>query len=145
MDAAAVQRCLCELAATDEQVLTAAQEGLPGIKKVFSSLTTGTIGSADVQAALRIVAHLRQAAHVSGAVALVRILQGLEKFLVVACGHHSSIPADHLAAVGKQVNQLLPMIQNWIALGQVNRAAVERVLRTLQPHPARPRKTMVPV
>lgn len=145
MDAAVMRRCLSELAATDEQVLTAAQEGLPEITKVFSSLRYGSIGPADLQGAQRNVARLRQAAHLSGAVALVRILQGLEKFLTVAGGHHSSIPADNLAAVGKQVNQLLPMVKNWIALGQVQRAAVEQVLGARPPHSAHPRKTMVPV
>lgn len=145
IDVAAVLRCLDELAAQDDLVMAEAREQMPGIARVLAWLKSGFATTEDLRQILRNMIHLRQAAHDSGAASVVRLLDGLEKFLAIADRHRSSIPGDRFAAVEDQLSQLLPMVQGWIALSRAKREAIEHVLRPRQPRPGNVRTRLTPI
>jgi hypothetical protein len=144
-DAKAILRCLDGLTALDEVLTDEAKEQLPGIAGALSSLKAGGAISGNLKGILQAIAHLRQTAHASGAVPIVRLLQGLERFLTIADRHRSSIPSDRFIAVEDQFNLVLPMIHRWTALGRAKRAAVEQALLIRPPQPRRDRKGLIPV
>ena len=145
IDVAAALRCLGELAAQDDLMMAEAREQLPAIARVLAWLKSGFATTEDLKQVLRNVTHLRQAAHASGAVSVVRLLDGLEKFLAIADRHRSSITGDRFAAVEDQLRQLLPMVQGWIAQCRAQREAIEHVLRPGQPSPGNVRKKLMPI
>ena len=144
-DAKAILRCLDGLTALDEVLTVEAKEQLPGIAGALSGLKAGAAIPGDLKGILQAIAHLRQTAHASGAVPIVRLLQGLERFLTIADRYHSSIPSDRFVAVEEQFNLVLPMVHRWTALGRAKRAAVEQALLIRPPQPRHDHKGLTPV
>jgi hypothetical protein len=145
VDGKAIRQWLEELAALDERVLTETRDGLPEIGRLLALLTAGTGDSGTVEAILRTASRMRWTAQEAGADSYVRLLDGLETFLIISKGHRGSVSPDRFTAVTDQLGQALPTVTQWMAAGRTRRAAVEQALSVPPPSIKRSRKSIVPV
>jgi chemotaxis protein histidine kinase CheA len=145
IDVGAIRRCLDEVAVLDERILDETGEQVPRIARGLSELKAGVNTPESLKRILQSVTSLRWTAEAAGAQSCMRLLDGLETFLVIAKRHHTSITADRFDAVNEQLGLALPTVEQWIAAARLHRAAVEQALHPAPPRPARPRKNITPI
>ncbi|HKW86539.1 MAG TPA: Hpt domain-containing protein [Nitrospiraceae bacterium] len=127
-----VQRILRELDGLDEEFLSEVQRMMPVISKVMSDLkagdSTASMPDGNLEPVLRQVQSLHEAARAVNAAAIMRFLHGLHTFLTVIAHRGTSLVSQRLEAVTSRIGAVVPMAQQWVEVGRVERAAIGKVL-----------------
>lgn len=128
-----VQRILRELDGLDEQFLSEVHRLMPVLSKVVSGLKTGGDSSAsmpngNLEPVLCQLQSLHEAARAVNATAIMRFLHGLHTFLTVVAHRGVSLVRQRLEAVTSRLGAVVPMAQQWVEVGRVERAAIGKVL-----------------
>jgi len=132
IDGPRVQRILRELDGLDEQFLSEVQRLMPVISKVVLDLKTGASTASkpneNLEPLLRQIQSLHDAARAVNATAIMRFLQGLHSFLTVVAHRGLSLVLQRFDAVTSRLGAVVPMAQQWVEVGRVERAAIGKVL-----------------
>jgi len=128
-----IQRILRELDGLDEQFLSEVHRLMPVLSKVVSGLKTGGDSSAsmpngNLEPVLCQLQSLHEAARAVNATAIMRFLHGLHTFLTVVAHRGVSLVLQRLEAVTSRLGAVVPMAQQWVEVGRVERAAIGKVL-----------------
>ncbi len=132
IDVGTIERILHDLDRLDEEFLRELRERVPAMTAAIRRLREE--GSPDFVTASQldpILAHveaLYASAKTVQASTITMFLQGLKAFLSVNAYRKVSTLPQRLAAVEERLNALIPMAEQWVTLGRLERAAIEEIL-----------------
>lgn len=131
-DKGLVTRALRELEGLDEQFLAEVQKRMPDITQSIVRLKTGHDGKGDLEKTLKLaiesVQALSETARRARAASIVQFLQGLSTFLDVIANHGATLVMGRLDAVEFRLGAVVPMVQQWVEMGRIEREAIGTVL-----------------
>lgn len=134
VDARVIERILQELEGMDEQFLGEVQKRVPIIMRAVSALRRSsdetTISSESLEPIIAEVECLHEAARKVNASAIMLFLQGLRTFLTVASYRKVALALQRLEAVEARLDALIPMAQQWVDVGRIERASIGEILPT---------------
>jgi hypothetical protein len=132
LDVAGVGRILTELDQLDEEFLLEVRRRVPIISSTFVGLRAQ--GAPDFVTAPQLDPILEQiealydlASHVQ-ATMITMFLQGLRSLLMVAAYRKTSTLAQRLETVETRIHALIPMAEQWVNIGRVERSAISDIL-----------------
>jgi hypothetical protein len=132
VDVGTIERILHDLDRLDEEFLREVHERIPAMTELLGALRER--GAADFVTASQldpILAHveaLHDFAKTINAATVLMFLQGLKSFLAsMAYRKVDSLP-QRLEAIELRLKALVPMAEQWVALGRLERAAIEEIL-----------------
>ncbi len=132
VDARVIERILQELEGMDEQFLGEVQKRVPLIVRAVSALRRDgdetAISSESIEPIIAEVEFLHEAARKVNASAIMLFLQGLRTFLTVASYRKVALALQRLEAVEARLDALVPMAQQWVDLGRIERASIVEIL-----------------
>jgi hypothetical protein len=129
---AGIKRILEDLDRMDEHFLNDVAQRVPLISRVLDELHKS--GSTDFVTLSRLDPVLTQVEALHDAAASVQagmitmFLQGLRSFLMVAAYRKASTLPQRLATVEARIQALVPMAEQWVSIGRVERAAIAEIL-----------------
>ncbi len=129
---AGIRRILEDLDRMDEHFLNEVARRVPLISRVLDELHKN--GSTDFVTLSRLDPVLTQVEALHDAAASVQagmitmFLQGLRSFLMVAAYRKASTLPQRLATVEARIQALVPMAEQWVSIGRVERAAIAEIL-----------------
>lgn len=132
VDADTIERILRELDRLDDAFLQEVHERIPAMTAELARLRAE--GAADFVTASQldpILAHveaLHECAKSIQAATITMFLQGLKSFLTVTAYKKVSTLPQRLEAVEERLNALVPMAEQWVTLGRMERTAIEEIL-----------------
>jgi HD-GYP domain-containing protein (c-di-GMP phosphodiesterase class II) len=131
-DVAGAGRILSELDRLDEEFLQEVRLRVPIISSILANLRAQ--GATDFVTASQLDPILEQvealydlASHVQ-ATMITMFLQGLRSFLMVAAYRKTSTLAQRLGTVETRIHALIPMAEQWVNIGRVERSAINDIL-----------------
>lgn len=131
-DVAGVGRILTELDRLDEEFLQEIRRRVPIISSTLSSLraqgTTDFVTASQLDPILEQVEALYDLASHVQATMITMFLQGLRAFLMVAAYRKTSTLAQRLGIVEARIHALIPMAEQWVNIGRVERSAINDIL-----------------
>ncbi|MBU6480648.1 MAG: HD domain-containing protein [Nitrospirae bacterium] len=132
LDVAGVGRILTELDRLDEEFLQEVRRRVPIISSTLADLRAQ--GATDFVTASQLDPILEQveaiydlASHVQ-ATMITMFLQGLRSFLMVAAYRKTSTLTQRLGTVETRIHALIPMAEQWVNIGRVERSAIGDIL-----------------
>ena len=129
---AGIKRILDELDRMDEQFLSEVGRRVPLVSRVLDDLRksgpTDFVTASQLDPVLTQVEALHDAAASVQAGMITMFLQGLRSFLMVAAYRKASTLPQRLATVESRIQALLPMAEQWVSIGRVERAAIAEIL-----------------
>jgi hypothetical protein len=132
LDVAGVGRILTELDRLDEEFLQEVRRRVPIISSTLADLRAQ--GATDFVTASQLDPILEQveaiydlASHVQ-ATMITMFLQGLRSFLMVAAYRKTSTLAQRLGTVETRIHALIPMAEQWVSIGRVERSTISDIL-----------------
>jgi len=132
LDVASVGRILIELDRLDEEFVQEVRRRVPIISSILSDLRAQ--GATDFVTASQLDPILDQvealydlATHVQ-ATMITMFLQGLRSFLMVAAFRKTTTLAQRLGTVETRIHALIPMAEQWVNIGRVERSAISDIL-----------------
>ena len=132
VDARGVGRILKDLDELDEQFLAHMQAHVPALLATLGSIGRASEEIAISPQALMPIFHdidsLYDAAERVSASNMIQFLHGLRAFLQLTVQHKPSAVRERLAAVEERLAALLPLAQQWVDIGRVERAAIFEIL-----------------
>ncbi len=132
VDARVIERILRELEGMDEQFLGEVQKRVPLIMRAVSALRRSsdetTISSESLKPIIAEVEFLHEAARKVNASAIMLFLEGLRTFLTVASYRKVALALQRLEAVETRLDALIPMAQQWVDVGRIERASIGEIL-----------------
>ncbi len=127
-----VTRALRELEGLDEQFLAEVQKRMPDITASIVKLKAQHDGKGDLKKTLKpaieSVRALSETARRARATSIVQFLQGLSTFLNVIADRGASLVMGRLDAVEFRLGAVVPMVQQWVEMGRIEREAIGTVL-----------------
>lgn len=127
-----VLRILQELDRLDEQFLAEVQRQVPMITEAVSVLKSGNasalVSNESLEPILREVQRLHEGARAVNATAIMLLLHGLHTFLTVVAHRRVSLVLQRLEAVESRLGAVIPMAQQWVEVGRIERAAIGKIL-----------------
>ncbi|HSF70462.1 MAG TPA: HD domain-containing phosphohydrolase [Nitrospira sp.] len=127
-----VRRILDELDRMDERFVESVRQRIPALGRIFADLrsarTTDFVTSSQLAPIIEQVEALHEASEAVQAGKITMFLQGLRAFLMVAAFRKSTTLVQRLAAVENRLQALLPMAEQWVSIGRVERAAIADIL-----------------
>jgi HD-GYP domain-containing protein (c-di-GMP phosphodiesterase class II) len=132
INAESIERILRDLDRLDEEFLREVHQRVPVMTKVLAELRER--GVADFVTASQldpIVAHvesLHEVAKGLHAATITMFLQGVKSFLTMTAYRKMRDLDQRLEAVEERLNALIPMAEQWVSLGRLERAAIEEIL-----------------
>ncbi len=132
LDVPAVERILKELNRLDEAFLKEVRERVPALIRQLMALRSDrsleALGPDRLEPLLHQVESLHQAASRVHATTITMFLHGLRTFLQVAAHRNVATVLQRLEAVETRLQALLPMAEQWVNIGRIERAAIEEIL-----------------
>jgi chemotaxis protein histidine kinase CheA len=132
VDVGALHDFLARVSDAEEAFLRTVQQSLPALAdKVRSLATDGSQKPQDkavLEASLRDVSQLRADAQQVNAAPVMIFLTGLQSLLSVIIQRRVTLAAKRLVAVEGRVRSMAGIIQQWVELGQAERAAINKLL-----------------
>ncbi len=132
VDGPSIMRILRELEVLDEQFLAEFQRRLPPIAEALSNFQSmssdSLVGNGNVGKILQEIESLHKTARHVDATAVMPFLRGLQIFLSVLARKRVSLVPQRFEAVKSRLEAVIPMVQQWVEMGRVERAAIEQVL-----------------
>ncbi len=131
-DKGTVTRALRELEGLDEQFLAEVQKRMPDITQSIVKLKAQQDGKGDLKKTLKpaieSVRALSETARRARATSIMQFLQGLSTFLNVVSDRGVSLVMGRLDAVEFRLGAVVPMVQQWVEMGRIEREAIGTVL-----------------
>jgi hypothetical protein len=127
-----VRRILDELDQMDERFVDEIRRRIPAMSRALADLQRQ--GAADFVTASQLapviqqVEALHDASEAVEAGTITMFLQGLRAFLMVAAYRKNTTLARRLAAVESRIEALVPMAEQWVSIGRVERSAIAEIL-----------------
>jgi hypothetical protein len=116
----------------DERFVENVRQRIPALGRIFADLrsarTTDFVTSSQLAPIIEQVEALHEASEAVQAGKITMFLQGLRAFLLVAAFRKSTTLAQRLTAVEHRLQALLPMAEQWVSIGRVERAAIADIL-----------------
>ena len=132
LDAAGVGRILSELDRLDEEFLQEVRRRVPIISSTLADLraqgATDFVTASQLDPVLEQVETLYDLATHVQATMITMFLQGLRSFLMVAAYRKTSTLAQRLGTVETRIHALVPMAEQWVNIGRVERSAISDIL-----------------
>lgn len=132
LDVTAVGRILTELDRLDEEFLHEVRRRVPLMSRALAELQAQ--GEKDFVTASQLDPIVQQvealydlASHVQ-ATMITMFLQGLRSFLLVAVSRSTSTLPQRLETVQSRIHALIPMAEQWVNIGRVERSAIGDIL-----------------
>ena len=127
-----IRRILDELDRMDEQFVDEVARRIPVVSRQLADLrkqgTTDFVTVAQLAPVIEQVEALHHASEAVQAGMITMFLQGLRAFLMVAAYRKTTSLAQRLTAVESRIQALLPMAEQWVSIGRVERAAIADIL-----------------
>ena len=135
-DVAGVGRILTELDRLDEEFLQEVRRRVPMISSTLSNLraqgATDFVTASQLDPVLEQVEALYDLASYVQATMITMFLQGLRAFLMVAAYRKTSTLAQRLGTVETRIHALIPMAEQWVNIGRIERSAIHDILPASQ-------------
>lgn len=132
LDKGHVTRALRELEGLDEQFLIEVQKRMPDITQSIVKLRTVQPGNGNLKKTLKpaieSVHALSETARRAQATSIMQFLQGLSTFLTVVADRGPTLVTGRLDAVEFRLGAVVPMVQQWVEIGRIEREAIGTVL-----------------
>lgn len=134
VDVHALHDFLARVSDAEETFLRTVRQSLPALADKVRSLTMdgSQPGTEVLEASLRDVSQLRADAQQVNAAPVMIFLTGLQSLLSVIIQHRITVAAKRLVAVEARVRSMAGIIQQWVELGQAERAAINKLLPNTQ-------------
>ncbi|MDH5666947.1 MAG: HD domain-containing protein [Nitrospira sp.] len=127
-----VARILRDLDETDEEFLQEIHERIPSIiGRVAHLRESGKVGGVTPTDLDQIYVHidtLKHLARTNDAKTIVLLLQGIKSLLINAADRNAEAFPERLQAVGERIKWLIPMTEQWVTLGRLERASIQEIL-----------------
>jgi HD-GYP domain-containing protein (c-di-GMP phosphodiesterase class II) len=132
LDVAGVGRILTELDRLDEEFLQEVRRRVPIVSSTLADLraqgTTDFVTASQLDPILEQVEALYDLASHVQATMITMFLQGLRSFLMVAAYRKTSTLTQRLGTVETRIHALIPMAEQWVNIGRVERSAISDIL-----------------
>jgi HD-GYP domain-containing protein (c-di-GMP phosphodiesterase class II) len=132
IDVGAIERILHDLNRLDEEFLREVRDRVPVMTSALMQLREQ--GSVDFVTATHldpILTHVEALCELSKpihAATITMFLQGLKTFFSLTAYRQAAMLPQHLEAIAERLNALIPMAEQWVILGRLERAAIEEIL-----------------
>ncbi|WP_455388918.1 hypothetical protein, partial [Petrachloros mirabilis] len=127
-----VRRILNDLDRADDQFLEEVNRRVPIVTSVLTALQKdGTMDFVTASQLDPIIQHVEALHNIAGSVQagmMTMFLQGLRSFLMMAAYRKAATLPQRLATVETRIQALVPMAQQWVNIGRVERAAISDIL-----------------
>jgi len=127
-----IRRILDELDRMDERFVEEVSRRIPVVSRILAELqaagTTDVVTSSQLAPIIEHVEALHDASEAVQAGMITMFLQGLRAFLMVAVYRKNTTLAQRLKAVDSRIQALVPMAEQWVSIGRVERAAIAEIL-----------------
>ncbi|TKS61901.1 MAG: hypothetical protein EWM72_00026 [Nitrospira sp.] len=127
-----IERILRDLDRLDEQFLREVHERVPAMTEVLMRLreqgTSDFVTASQLDPILAHVEALHDFAKTIHAATITMFLQGLKSFLAVAAYRKVETLPQRLQAVEERLLALIPMAEQWVTLGRLERTSIEEIL-----------------
>jgi len=127
-----VRRILDELDRMDERFVEEVSRRTPVLSQILGELqrsgTTDFVTSSQLAPIIEEVEALHDASEAVQAGMIAMFLQGLRAFLMVAAYRKNTTLPQRLKAVDSRIQALVPMAEQWVSIGRVERAAIAEIL-----------------
>jgi hypothetical protein len=127
-----IRRILDELDQMDERFVEEMRRRIPMMRRILSELqregTTNFVTSSELAPVIEQVEALYEASETVQAGMITMFLQGLRAFLSVAAYRKNTTLAQRLSAVETRIQALVPMAEQWVSIGRVERSAIAEIL-----------------
>ena len=136
VDVHALHDFLARVSDAEEAFLCTVQQSLPALADKVRALaideTQQSQGTEVLEASLRDVSQLRTDAQQVNAAPVMMFLTGLQSLLTVIIQRRVTVATKRLVAVEGRVRSMAGIIQQWVKLGQAERAAINQLLPNTQ-------------
>ena len=127
-----IERILRELDRMDDQFLREVHERVPAITGALMRLreqeTADFVTSSQLDPILADVESLHDCARTVHATTIMMFLQGMKAFLTATAYRKIETLPQRLQALEDRLMALIPMAQQWVTLGRLERASIEDIL-----------------
>ena len=127
-----IRRILDELDRMDERFVEEMRRRIPTMRRILADLqregTTDFVTSSELAPVIEQVEALYEASEAVQAGMITMFLQGLRAFLSVAAYRKNTTLAQRLSAVETRIQALVPMAEQWVSIGRVERSAIAEIL-----------------
>jgi HD-GYP domain-containing protein (c-di-GMP phosphodiesterase class II) len=126
-----IRRILEELDRMDERFVDEVGRRIPVVSRILAELQkddSDFVTSSQLTPILDQVEALHDASETVQAGMITMFLQGLRAFLLVAPYRKTPTVAKRLAAVESRIQALVPMAEQWVSIGRVERAVIAEIL-----------------
>src|SRR5687767_1548036 len=127
-----IRRILDDLDRMDERFVHEVNRRIPELSRILSDLQkegrADFVTSSQLAPVLEQVEALHDASDSVQAGMMTMFLQGLRAFLMVAAYRKTTTLAQRLSAVEARIQALVPMAEQWVSIGRVERAAIAEIL-----------------
>jgi hypothetical protein len=127
-----VRRILDDLDRLDELFVEEVSRRVPVMSQILTDLrkdgTTDFVTASQLDPIVEQVEALHDAAASVQAGMITMFLQGLRSFLMVAAYRKAATLPQRLATVEARIQALIPMAEQWVSIGRVERAAIAEIL-----------------
>jgi uncharacterized protein YwbE len=129
---AGVRRILDELDRKDERFLEQVNQRVPAVSRMLTDLQRdGTMDFVTASQLDPVVQQVEALHDIAGSVQagmITMFLQGLRSFLMVAAYRKAATLPQRLATVETRIQALIPMAEQWVSIGRVERGAIAEIL-----------------
>ncbi len=127
-----IRRILDDLDRTDARFFDEVNRRVPVVSRVLRELqkggTTDFVTASQLDPVVQEVEALHEIAESVQAGMMTMFLQGLRSFLMVAAYRKAETLPQRLATVEARIQSLIPMADQWVSIGRVERAAIAEIL-----------------
>lgn len=131
VDVATIERILRELDQQDDEFLQAVHRRVPEMTELLASLraqAASFVTASQLDPILSHVEFLHDQAKAVQAMTIMMFLQGLKSFLTVTAYRKMTSLPVRLEALELRLKTLVPMAEQWVNLGRLERATIEDIL-----------------
>lgn len=132
IETSSIEHIINELGELDEQFLEQINQRVPVIVEALNNLrsqaSTDFVTASQLDPVLREVDALHDFASRVQASMMTMFLQGLRSFLLVAAYRKASTLPQRLETVEARIQTLVPMAEQWVNIGRLERAAISEIL-----------------
>lgn len=131
VDVSTIERILRDLDRQDDEFLQAVHQRVPQMTESLASLrmqSASFVTASQLDPILSHVELLHDQAKAVQAMTIMMFLQGLESFLTVTAYRKVTALPIRLEALELRLKTLVPMAEQWVNLGRLERATIEEIL-----------------
>ena len=127
-----IRRILDDLDQMDQRFVDEIRRRIPVMSRTLAELqrqgTADFVTARELAPVIEQVEALHDASESVEAGTITMFLQGLRAFLMVAAYRKNTTLSRRLAAVESRIQALVPMAEQWVSIGRVERSAIAEIL-----------------